>query len=109
MAAGSPVVTSNNSSMAEIAKDAAILVDPRSERQLIRAIEMILALNLENYQKMVRASLERARLYSLIKTAKETLKIYEELGKNSKKSPGVNVKRLGGGIEATPRDSNSIL
>ena len=83
MACGTPVITSNNSSMAEIAKDAAILVDPRSESQLMRAIELVLGLNLENYQKMVRASLDRARQYSWTKTARETLKIYEEVAKNS--------------------------
>ena len=83
MACGAPVITSNNSSMAEIAKDAAILVDPRSETQLKRAIEMVLDLNLENYQKMVRASLSRAQQYTWTKTAKETLKIYEEVVKTS--------------------------
>ncbi|MCR4324902.1 MAG: glycosyltransferase family 4 protein [Candidatus Curtissbacteria bacterium] len=81
MACGAPVVTSNNSSMAEIAKDAAILVDPRSEGQLTRAIQMVINLNMDNYQKMVRASLGRARRYSWTKTAKETLAIYEELAK----------------------------
>lgn len=85
MACGTPVITSNNSSMAEIAKDAAILVDPRSEAQITRAIDLVLNLNLENYQKMVRASLDRARKYTWKKTASETLKVYEELGKNSKK------------------------
>ena len=67
--------------MAEIAKDAAILVDPRSEGQLTKAIELVLSLSLENYQKMVRASLDRARQYSWTKTAKETLKVYEEVAK----------------------------
>ncbi|MDO8487538.1 MAG: glycosyltransferase family 1 protein [Candidatus Curtissbacteria bacterium] len=79
MACGAPTVTSNNSSMAEIAKDAAILVDPRSEPQLTRAIEMVLDLNLENYQKMVRASMDRARKYTWAKTARQTLDIYENL------------------------------
>ena len=79
MACGAPVITSNNSSMAEIAKDAAILVDPRSESQIKRAIEMVLNLNLDSYQKMVNASLNRARQYTWIKTAKETLKVYEEV------------------------------
>lgn len=78
MACGAPVITSNNSSMAEIAKDAAILVDPRNEAQIKKAIEFVLNLNLENYQKMVRASMERARKYSWVKTARETLKVYEE-------------------------------
>ena len=79
MAAGSPVITSNNSSMAEIAKNAAILVDPRSESQLVRALNLVLNLNLENYQKMVNASLDRARFYTWPKTAKQTLKVYEEV------------------------------
>jgi len=79
MACGVPVVTSNNSSMAEIAKDAAILVDPRNESQIKKAIEMVIDLNLENYQKMVRASMDRARQYSWAKTARQTLDVYEEL------------------------------
>ena len=83
MACGAPVITSNNSSMAEIAKDAAILVDPRSESQLKRAIEMVLDLNLDSYQKMVNASLNRARQYTWLKTARETLKVYEEAVKQS--------------------------
>ncbi|MEX2028065.1 MAG: glycosyltransferase family 1 protein [Candidatus Curtissbacteria bacterium] len=82
MACAAPVVTSNNSSMAEIARDAAILVDPRSEPQLTRAIEMVLDLNMENYQKMVRASLDRARRYTWQKTARQTLDIYEQLYKS---------------------------
>ena len=85
MACGTPVITSNNSSVTEIAKDAAILVDPRSESQIKRAIEMVLNLNLDSYQKMVNASLNRARQYTWIKTAKETLKVYEEVVKSSEK------------------------
>lgn len=81
MACGAPVITSNNSSMVEIAKDAAILVDPRSDGQIKKAIDLVLDLNLENYQKMVRASLDRARKYTWLKTAKETLKAYEEVAK----------------------------
>ena len=83
MACGAPVITSNNSSMVEIAKDVAILVDPRSEGQLKRAIEMVLDLNLENYQKMVRASLARAKQYSWTKTAKQTLEVYKEVMKGN--------------------------
>ncbi|OGD88786.1 hypothetical protein A3D81_01365 [Candidatus Curtissbacteria bacterium RIFCSPHIGHO2_02_FULL_40_17] len=88
MACGAPVITSNNSSMSEIAKDTAILIDPRSEGQLKRAIELVLDLNLDNYQKMVRASLDRARHYSWTKTAKETLKVYEEVAGENADRPG---------------------
>lgn len=83
MACGTPVITSNNSSMAEIAKGTAILIDPRSEGQLKKAIELVLDLNLENYQKLVRASLENARKFSWTKTARETLKVYEEVAKKA--------------------------
>lgn len=79
MACGAPVVTSNNSSMAEIARDTAILVDPRSHTQLTRALEMVLDLNMENYQKMVQASIKRAGQYTWVKTAEQTLDVYKEL------------------------------
>lgn len=92
MACGAPVITSNNSSMAEIAKDAAILIDPRSEGQIKKAIEMVLDLNLDNYQKMVRASLARAKQYTWLKTAKETLEVYRSLAPSDElttdKKPG---------------------
>jgi len=95
MACGAPVITSNNSSMVEIAKEVAILIDPRSEGQLKKAIELVLDLNLENYQKMVRASLDRARHYSWTKTAKETLKVYEEVTRS-----GNQAIRLSGNQES---------
>ena len=85
MACGVPVVTSNNSSMQEIAKDAAILVDPRNKVQLEKALKFVLDLNLDNYQKMVRASLDRARKYSWSKTAKETLQVFREITKENNK------------------------
>ena len=90
MACGVPIVTSNSSSMAEIAKDVAILVDPRNETQLEKAIKMVMNLTLDDYQKMVRASLNCARKFTWTKTAKETLKIYREAywltGKDNEKN-----------------------
>jgi glycosyltransferase involved in cell wall biosynthesis len=83
MACGAPVITSNNSSMLEIAKDVAILVDPRNKAQLAKAIRFVLDLNLDNYQKFVRASLDRARKFSWSKTAKETLQVYKDVAKAS--------------------------
>ncbi len=83
MACGAPVITSNNSSMAEIAKDTAILIDPRSEGQMKKAIELILDLKLDDYQKIVNASLTRARKFNWPKTARETLALYRRLYKNN--------------------------
>lgn len=79
MASGAPVITSKNSSMAEIAQNTAILIDPRNEGQLEKAIEMVLDLKLEDYQKMVNASLTRARQFSWKKTATQTLGVYKKL------------------------------
>lgn len=79
MACGAPVITSNNSAMAEIAQDSAILVNPRNDMQIKRAIELVLDLNEDDYQKMIRASLDRARQFTWVKTAKETLKVYERV------------------------------
>lgn len=81
MACSAPTITSNNSSMVEVAKDAAILVDPRSDEQIKKAISLVLKLESDDYQKMVRASLDRARQFTWEKTARETLKVYEELVK----------------------------
>lgn len=86
MSCGAPVITSNNSAMLEIAKDTAILVDPRNKAQLAKAIKFVLDLNLDNYQKFVRASLDKARKYSWSKTAKETLAVYKELVKKDNKN-----------------------
>jgi len=42
MAAGVPVITSNVSSLPEVAGDAAVLVDPRSEAELVKALQRVL-------------------------------------------------------------------
>lgn len=83
MACGAPVITSNNSSMEEVARDTAILVDPRNEKQLAKAMKFMLDMDSENYQKMVKASLDRANEYSWEKTAVETLKVYERLNEEN--------------------------
>lgn len=78
MACGAPTVASNNSAMAEIAEDAAILINPRNEIQIKKAIELVMGLDTDSYQKMVRASLTRARQFTWTRTARETLKVYKE-------------------------------
>ena len=79
MASGTPVVTSNNSSMLEIASGAAQLVDPANSEEIAWGIEKILfdrdyALMLSEKGK------ERAKSFDWRKTAIETLKVYQELG-----------------------------
>jgi glycosyltransferase involved in cell wall biosynthesis len=72
MACGTPVVTSNVSSMKEVAGDAAVLVDPKSVESIKNGIKRAIGDGLGLKKK----GLERAKDYSWEKTAHMTLKIY---------------------------------
>jgi len=77
MACGCPVLTSNISSMPEVAGDAAILVDPYSLEEIMSAIEKVLSderLRVSLRQK----GLERVKHFSWEKAARETLQVYRE-------------------------------
>ncbi len=77
MACGVPVVTSNVSSLPEVAGDAALLTDPRDAPALCDALERILrddSLRAE----LRRRGLERAATFSWEKAARETIGVYQE-------------------------------
>lgn len=78
MACGCPVVTSNNSSLPETVGDAGIMVDAHNIDSLAGAIHSLLS-NESLRQRMIKKGLERVRLFSWEKTARETLKVYEEV------------------------------
>ena len=71
MAAGTPVVTSDRSSLPEVAGDAALLVDPESEDAIARGIERVLT-DAEVRERLHQRGLERARSFSWDRTARET-------------------------------------
>jgi glycosyltransferase involved in cell wall biosynthesis len=78
MACGVPVITSQGSSLEEVAGDAALLVDPLSESSIAGALQRILedsALRL----RMCEAGLIRSRLFNFEKTARQTMDVYESL------------------------------
>lgn len=76
MASGVPVLTSNTSSLREIAEGAAVLVDPLSVRDIFEGLRRLLIdEGLRN--NLRRLGLERAQKFSWRKTAEETLKVYE--------------------------------
>jgi glycosyltransferase involved in cell wall biosynthesis len=77
MSCGTPVVTSNVSSMPEIAGDAAVLVDPRDLRNLTQAIRNVVVDDCL-HQTLRRRGLERAAEFSWESTARGTLKVYQE-------------------------------
>jgi glycosyltransferase involved in cell wall biosynthesis len=77
-ACGVPVITSNCSSMPEIAGDAAVLVDPYDEQSISQAIANVY--NDEGLQKrLIRAGLERNKQFSWTKTAEKTLEVYRKM------------------------------
>jgi len=76
MASGVPVLTSNTSSLREIAESAAVLVDPLSVRDIFEGLHRLLTD--EGLRDNLRQrGLERARKFSWRKTAEETLRVYE--------------------------------
>lgn len=78
MACGTPVVSSNISSIPEVTGDAAVLVNPNDTNAIAEGISEVL-INDDLRQNMIRKGLERAKLFSWKKTAKETLSIFEEV------------------------------
>lgn len=77
MACGTPVITSNISSMPEVAGDAALLVDPRSTDSISSAI-ITLANDKEKRELMCQKGLKRAGEFSWEETARKTLEVYNK-------------------------------
>lgn len=78
MSCGVPVITSNTSSMPEIAADAALIVDPYNSKEISDGIIKIL--DNENYRKeLCKRGIERAKIFSWKNMAKEYLKLYYEV------------------------------
>ena len=78
MTLGAPVVTSNTSSLPEVAGDAAILIDPNDPISLAEAILSVIS-DSQLRDQLIHKGKERAKLYSWEHTAKETLKAYRSL------------------------------
>lgn len=77
MSCGTPVVTSNATSIPEIAGDAALLIDPSSESEIAEAMHKILSSSIIRGQ-LIKKGIERAKKFSWEKTSLETLKLYKE-------------------------------
>ncbi len=76
MACGVPVVTSNVSSMPEVVADAGILVDPHSVDALADGLQRVVT-DRSLHDELSRKGLERAKLFTWDRTARETLAVYE--------------------------------
>ncbi len=78
MACGCPVVTTNVGSLPEIVGDAGILKNPDDIDGIVKAVHEVL-MNEGLREDMIKRGLERAKMFSWEKTAKETMKVYEEV------------------------------
>jgi glycosyltransferase involved in cell wall biosynthesis len=82
MACGTPVITTNVASLPEVAGDAALLVSPDDEAQLVEAMRRTLG-DKSLRQEMVAKGLAQSTQFTWARTAHQTLKTYERaLGKD---------------------------
>ena len=78
MSYGLPVVTSNCSSMPEVAGDAALLVDPRNPSEIAEAMRRI-AEDKSLADDLRKKGFQRAKLFSWESCAKKTWEVYKEI------------------------------
>lgn len=78
MTLGTPVVTSNTSSLPEVAGDAALLVDPSDVEAQADAILKIIS-DAHFRDELIKKGKARAALFSWERTARETLQVYESI------------------------------
>ncbi len=77
MACGTPVLTSNCSSLPEVAGDAALLVDPADPAAIADGVRRLLA-NETDRGRLIRRGFEQARAFRWESTARKTLAVYRE-------------------------------
>ncbi|MBN1788115.1 MAG: glycosyltransferase [Sedimentisphaerales bacterium] len=77
-ACGAPVITSNCSSMPEVAGEAALYVDPFSTESISEAIVKI-STDKDLVQRLIKAGRERNKLFTWERTAGEVVKVYRKL------------------------------
>jgi glycosyltransferase involved in cell wall biosynthesis len=77
MACGTPVISSNASSMPEVVGDAGIMLSPYDESAWVSAMSSITHLGVAGHAEASKRALERSRLFSWERTALLTREAYE--------------------------------
>ena len=78
MATGTPVITSNVSSLPEVVGDAGLLINPESETQIEQAIRL-LTTDQKLHLKLSKKALEQSKKFSWQKMAKEVITVLESV------------------------------
>lgn len=79
MACGVPVVLSNIGSLPEVAGKAGIFTDPNKVEDIAEGLTKVLSASKVEYNKLVEAGLTQVKKFSWEKTARETMKILENV------------------------------
>ena len=95
MALGTPVVTSNTSSLPEVVGPAAVLVNPENVFEIMRALHRVL-LDQSLREKLKQRSYEQAKKFSWDTSAQQMLNTYREVASKSATST------QSGPVEETP-------
>jgi glycosyltransferase involved in cell wall biosynthesis len=78
MACGTPVITSNVSSLPEAAGDAAMLINPYQVDEIVQAMDMVIN-NQELRNQLIQKGFKHAQRFSWENTAQETIKVLEKV------------------------------
>jgi len=99
MAHGTPVLTSNTSSLPEVVGNAAVLVNPENVFEIMRALHRVLV-DQALREKLKQRGYEQAQKFSWDASARQILSVYEEVaGQRQQRSPDEQ--------EEVPRAANS--
>ena len=77
MASGVPVIASNVCSLPEVVGEAGLLIDPLNVDLLAETMYRVLS-NKELRDELIKKGFERVKLFTWVKTVKETMAIYKE-------------------------------
>ena len=78
MACGTPVITSNTSSLPEVVGDAGIMIDPYDVDGLAKVMYEVLT-NDSLREDMIKKGLKRAKMFSWKESAEKILKVYKDM------------------------------
>jgi len=79
MACGVPVVASNVGSLPEVVGGAGIIIDPYNIDSIATGIKEVLLASKAKYNSLIKKGLEQAKKFSWEKTARETLRVLENV------------------------------
>jgi len=90
MAHGTPVLTSNTSSLPEVVGNAAVLVNPENVFEIMRALHRVL-LDKTLRERMKQRGYDQAKKFSWDASAREILNVYENVtGQRGERVPSRN-------------------